>query len=70
MGGDAHAAYSLGALSALGGAMGYAKARSLSSLAGGLVIGAALVAGGRLIETGLKCEGHDASSAQWSHPKT
>eukprot|EP01112_Ceratiomyxa_fruticulosa_P008268 TRINITY_DN2137_c0_g1_i2.p1 TRINITY_DN2137_c0_g1~~TRINITY_DN2137_c0_g1_i2.p1 ORF type:complete len:112 (+),score=21.25 TRINITY_DN2137_c0_g1_i2:150-485(+) len=54
-----HASYSMAALLAAGGVMGYAKARSRPSLIAGLAFGALYAFSGYLIDTGYHLTGHE-----------
>ncbi|KAJ9505162.1 hypothetical protein QJQ45_030293, partial [Haematococcus lacustris] len=58
MSGQAHLDWSLAALCVLGGGVGWIKKKSLPSLAGGLVIGAAYGVSGYLIEQVDGFQGH------------
>lgn len=63
MGGEAHSAYGLGGLLALGGLVGYVRAGSVMSAVGGGGVGAALIASGYVIDQGHELEGHTAAAA-------
>ena len=58
MGGSAHLNMTLGALTVIGGAVGYLKAGSLPSLFGGAAIGGLLLESGVLIQRGHDRDGH------------
>lgn len=58
MGGEAHAAFTVGALVGLGGVAGYVRAKSVPSLVAGLTFGAGFVGCGALISTSQEFAGH------------
>lgn len=50
MPGESHITNAVGALTVVGGVMGYAKKRSTASLMAGLLVGGMFLAGGQIIE--------------------
>ncbi|KAF0853121.1 mitochondrial transmembrane protein 14C-like protein [Andalucia godoyi] len=62
MPGEAHLPFSMALLVAAGGLMGYAKAKSVPSLAAGLGFGALFTGAGYLIQSGKEKEGHDLAT--------
>mmetsp|Transcript_22473 Transcript_22473/g.72333 ORF Transcript_22473/g.72333 Transcript_22473/m.72333 type:complete len:113 (-) Transcript_22473:90-428(-) len=61
MTGAAHLSFAMGALTAAGGVMGYAKGKSLPSLGAGCALGAAFIASGILINRGDGAQGHSVA---------
>eukprot|EP00761_Pharyngomonas_kirbyi_P012147 gb/GECH01012174.1/.p1 GENE.gb/GECH01012174.1/~~gb/GECH01012174.1/.p1 ORF type:complete len:107 (+),score=31.17 gb/GECH01012174.1/:1-321(+) len=57
-----HPSYSLGALAATGGVMGYLKAGSKPSLIAGVASGSLLILAGNLIQNGKTLEGHSLAT--------
>ena len=55
--GSAHLAYTMAAVSALGGAMGYAKARSVQSLMAGVLFGGGFGWSGYMVQTNEEARG-------------
>ncbi len=60
--GSAHPAFGLGALTILGGAVGYMKKGSKASLGAGVVCGSLLIGSGMLISGEHQYEGHMLAS--------
>lgn len=60
--GSAHLNFTLGGLTILGGAMGYAKKRSVPSLLAGVTFGGLLVGSGVLISKNESFQGHALAS--------
>ena len=58
MGGSAHLNYAAGGLFFAGGVAGYARAASVPSLIGGVVVGATLMGSGYTVSKGNDLEGH------------